>query len=157
MSLLLDFYQGSGRDGAGRLLTDVWQFSDEDLERKHDFIQWLFPVPEPSRFVKDCPVLTAEDVVAFRADPDFLDRVLYSADLMRRFYARTRAWRRTNDHNHARITRILRCLTLLGLEAEAQKLFTEFDVQAGHLPMQVRWYWAEALKPTPAWLPPRTP
>lgn len=149
---LLDFYRGDGRDGAGRFLSDVWAFSDEELEVTHDFIQWLFPLPEPSRFVRDVPLLTDEDVLAFRSDPELLSRVLRSADLMRGFYARTQAWRRPSDHNHARITRILRFLALLGLEAEAQQLFAWFDVEAGHLPTRTRWFWQEAMRPRPAWL-----
>jgi hypothetical protein len=49
MSRLLDFYRGVGADTEGRRLEDILAWPDDDLEEVHDFIQWLFPLPEPSR------------------------------------------------------------------------------------------------------------
>jgi hypothetical protein len=49
-SRLLAFYRGQAPDDAGRWLKDIWEWDDEQLETTHDFIQWLFPLPEPSRF-----------------------------------------------------------------------------------------------------------
>ena len=37
--------------------------------------------------------------------------------------ARATGWLSPGNHNHLRITRILRCLTVLGLEAEAKAFF----------------------------------
>src|SRR5215467_5394240 len=68
MSRLLDFYRGQATDSEGRWLHDVWSWDDEELESVHDFIQWLFPLPEPSQFNPDAPLLTPTDVAAFRAE-----------------------------------------------------------------------------------------
>ena len=39
------------------------------------------------------------------------------------FTAKATIWLSPGNHNHLRITRILRCLSLLGLEAEAKAFF----------------------------------
>jgi hypothetical protein len=61
MSQLLDFYRGTQLDSSGRMLHEIWDWTDDDLEAIHDFIQWLFPLPEPSQFNPDAPLLTPED------------------------------------------------------------------------------------------------
>ena len=66
MSRVVDFYLGTRPDTEGRFLKDLWSWSDRDLEEVHDFIQWLFPLPEPSQFNPDAPLLTAEDIAAFK-------------------------------------------------------------------------------------------
>src|SRR5258708_22407743 len=68
MSRLVRFYRGEGTDTEGRLLHEIWGWSDDDLEEVHDFIQWLFPLAEPSRFNPDAPLLSEEDIAAFKAD-----------------------------------------------------------------------------------------
>jgi hypothetical protein len=39
------------------------------------------------------------------------------------FAAKAAVWLSAGNHNHLRITRILRCLSILGLEAEAKAFF----------------------------------
>src|SRR5436190_6237830 len=68
MSCLLEFYAGRGTDSEGRRLADILAWDDEDLEQVHDFIQWLFPLPERSNFNPDAPLLSTKDIAAFRAD-----------------------------------------------------------------------------------------
>src|SRR5262245_5587601 len=65
VSRLLDFYRGEGTDAEGRRLDDILAWRDGRLEAVHDFIQWLFPLPEPSRFNPDAPLLTPHDIAAF--------------------------------------------------------------------------------------------
>ena len=44
---VLSFLEGEGRDAAGRLIGEILALNDHELERRHDFIQWLFALPEP--------------------------------------------------------------------------------------------------------------
>jgi hypothetical protein len=76
MSRLTDFYRGTGTDAEGRTLAQLWAYSDEQLEDVHDFIQWLFPTPTPSRFNPHAPVLADADIAAFRSDPDLRANLL---------------------------------------------------------------------------------
>ena len=69
MSRLIEFYRGAAPDSEGRMLADLWAYSDDKMEDVHDFIQWMFPLREASRFNPDAPLVTDADVEAFRADP----------------------------------------------------------------------------------------
>ncbi|MDR3634288.1 MAG: opioid growth factor receptor-related protein [Isosphaeraceae bacterium] len=138
MSRLLDFYRGTATDDAGRTLSDVWGFSDDEMEEHHDFIQWLFPLCEPSRFNPHAPLLSEADIAAFRAEASLRDHVLRSFDRFLGFlgleakegavrpgprFARKRDLWLYPNHNWLRITRVLHSLRLLGLEAECTAFF----------------------------------
>lgn len=119
LSRIAAFLAGDGRDGAGRTVSEVLAFDDDQLEGRHDFIQWLFPLPEPSRAVPGSPVLTGEDIAVVRLSPAAQASLRAAAERMLRFYSATRTWRASSDHNHLRITRIIRSLRLLTSDAEA--------------------------------------
>lgn len=113
MSRLTDFLSGEGVDAAGRSHTQVLALDDEALESRHDFIQWLFPLPEPSSAVPGSPVLTPADTADLQADAKAQERLQRASDRMLSFYGNTADWRAPIDHNHLRITRIIRSLRLL--------------------------------------------
>lgn len=147
-SPLLAFYAGEGCDAAGRSITDIWGWDHRRLEMVHDFIQWLFPLPEPSRFNPDAPLLTPTDAAAFRGDPQLQDRVRRSLDLMLDFLDLRREgarvvrgpafaagavhWLEPLNHNHLRLTRIMLFLRHAGLAAEADGLHTCLEDIAAH-------------------------
>lgn len=81
MSALHEFYTGTGKDAAGRTITQVRNFSYKEMEEVHDYIQWLFPLTETSQFNPDAPILTADDVKAISA---YL--ILHSFERMLAFY-----------------------------------------------------------------------
>jgi len=114
------FLRGDAPDAAGRRLAEVLAFDDARLEARHDFIQWLFPLPEPSRAVPGSPVLDAAQAAAIRADPKALEGLRAALSRMGRFYEATDHWLVPLDHNHLRITRILRAVHALLGEGEAQ-------------------------------------
>ncbi|TPG57185.1 hypothetical protein EAH89_12070 [Roseomonas nepalensis] len=115
-----DFLRGEGRDGRGRRLAEVLAFDDARLEAVHDFIQWLFPLPDPSQAVPGSPVLGAAEAASIRADPRAREGLRAALARMARFYAATDHWLVRHDHNHRRITRIIAAARdLLGREAAA--------------------------------------
>jgi len=139
MSQLLDFYRGIGSDGAGRTLSKILVWPDDELEQVHNFIQWLFPLPEPSQYNPNAPLLTHEEIAAFRREPLLRQNLRRSFERILAFLGlaidaegvaegpnfdarRGDVWDFPN-HNWLRITRILRSLRLLGLEAEVRALF----------------------------------
>ncbi|KMO33723.1 opioid growth factor receptor-related protein [Methylobacterium aquaticum] len=106
-----------GLDGSGRSFPEVLGFDDAQIEGVHDFIQWLFPLREPSRAVPGAPVIGAAEAEAIRHDPWAQDSLTAARARMLFFYAETKGWLRPYDHNHLRITRILTSLRdLVGLE-----------------------------------------
>jgi hypothetical protein len=133
----------------GRTLDDILAWDDARLEQVHDFIQWLFPLPERSGFNPDAPLLTAEDRAAFAADEGLRERVRGALRRMLRFYGfelaedggpvvrpgerwaeRTASWVTPGDHNFLRISRILRSCSLLGLAAEAAAFLEALEALA---------------------------
>ncbi len=134
MSAILRFYRG-GQDARARTLEEILDWNDARLESVHDYIQWLFPLPEPSAFNPDAPLLAQEDIAAFRADERLRDRLRTAWRRMLRFYGLpvpkgklpAAGWLTPGNHNFLRITRILRCLRLLGLETEARDMLDQLE------------------------------
>jgi Opioid growth factor receptor (OGFr) conserved region len=141
-SPIIGFYSGTEPDHRGRHLREIQHWPDEQLESVHDYIQWLFPLPERSGFNVAAPVLNPESIQGFRTRADLQENLRVSFLRMMSFYGLelragvqitvTRApnfatkatnWLSPGNHNHLRITRILRCLTVLGLEPEAKAFF----------------------------------
>lgn len=110
MSTLTDFYKGKTTDHAGRMLSDYWRFDDAQLEREHGYIQWMFPLPVGSKYNKEAPILMPGDIAEFRTCEARFSTSLHN---MMGFYSRTNAWKNYSDHNHLRITRILKCMRIL--------------------------------------------
>ncbi len=165
MSRLLDFYRGRGTDTEGRTLAELWAYSDREMEAVHDFIQWMFPLREPSRFNPDAPLLTDADVEAFRSDASLqaaMGRSLgrFLAFLGLKFEAgavveaddfeRKRAVWTSPNHNWLRITRVLTSARMLG-QADAAGAFFRFlddrtasgEVRAD---AQTLGYWSAAIR-----------
>lgn len=107
---IIEFLNGTGADRRGRSLESILSMSDNDLEIRHDYIQWLFPLTEPSGAVPGSPVLRDADVEAIRRDGAAQKNLLRAQDRMRLFYSRTTHWLTPNNHNHLRITRIISSL-----------------------------------------------
>jgi hypothetical protein len=140
-SVLLRFYRRAWDDHRGRSLAHIRAFDTERLEGTHDFIQWLFPLPEPSGASAHAPILSRDDIAAFAADPALREELRKSLDVMLAFYGLARSgtgeatvieraptyasrsveWL-DRPHNFLRISRILRCLALLGCKPEALAL-----------------------------------
>ena len=45
---VLHFLEGAIPDGRGRTLSMIMALDDQAIESTHDFIQWVFPLDEPS-------------------------------------------------------------------------------------------------------------
>jgi hypothetical protein len=144
------FLSGEAPDTRGRTAADVIAFSDEDLERRHDWVQWLFPLPTPSAAVPDSAYLSPNEIDAIRSDARAKDTLLRAADRLIEFYSRTDHWLGAHDHNHLRITRIIHSLRLLVSPEEArrfyQRLMSLHEATGGPVNAQSLRYWRDALK-----------
>lgn len=172
-AMLVPFYLGEQPDSEGRTIQAIWAWDFEDLECTHDYIQWLFPIAEQSRFNINAPVVDAEIVRAFQSDRRLRQNLHKSFVVMLRFYGlqyheheankieidrsadypiRQREWVSIFDHNYLRITRILKCLMAFGLVAEAnafyqclQQIYHEDSDLIGGETFE---YWTNAVKIT---------
>lgn len=126
---LIGFYSGTSRDARGRTLEEIRAFSRHELEHTHDYIQWLFPLDQPSAFNPDAPLLDAETIDRFRTDPALHRQIERSLDTMLAFYfgKGEKQWLTPYNHNFLRLTRILKSLTLLGLGDRARMLLARLE------------------------------
>ena len=168
-SPLVAFYRGEQPDDRGRTLAAIQGWDDGRLEAVHDYIQWLFPLPERSAFNPGAPLLGPADIVAFQGSAELRGRLLASLRRMLAFYGlaldeageaplvvpapdfgqHARHWLRPGNHNLLRLTRILRCLTLLGLPEHARALLACLEELAGEVgPVTLR-YWRDAVRRGP--------
>ncbi|PQE28061.1 opioid growth factor receptor region protein [Rutstroemia sp. NJR-2017a WRK4] len=141
-NVLISFYSGQTKDSEGRWLSDILNWTDETLEYEHSFIQWLFPLPEFSMVNPDAPLINRDVFAAFHTSPELMARLKKSFIRMLGFYGfqltdvvdekglpiivkspafrhKSKNWLMMSNHNHLRISRIIRCLRILGLESEA--------------------------------------
>jgi hypothetical protein len=212
--LIIAFYDPEIRaaDAHGRTQDQILSWNDSQLERCHNYIQMLFPLPEGSPFNWEAPVIDREVMIAFRSRDELRDGLRKSFERILEFYGFTtsttpvaeenddkedgtdrksmsteteedtapqstsdvdppptithaaaptdtnttspdspssttsvsapkhvptpyhitrgpnfprnsRNWAIRSDHNHLRITRILRCLRVLGLQTESDAFF----------------------------------
>ena len=123
----LNFLSKEGNDFKGRTLESIWSFSDEDIERTHDFIQILFPLNKPSESAFHGYYLDSEDLIEqIRSNTIARENILKSSNWYLSFLTRNVwLWNRNYDHNQLRITRVIECLRLLISEDEADKFYDD--------------------------------
>jgi hypothetical protein len=146
VSVLADFLAGRSPDAHGRSHADILAYPDAELERRHDFIQGLFPLPEASRAVPGSPILGQEDIDAIRLSEASQGNLAAAASRMLAFYEANNHWLRSHDHNHLRITRIIRSLRLLAGDEAAGAFRSRILALAGDAPVNATTlrFWDEA-------------
>ncbi|MEA2117410.1 opioid growth factor receptor-related protein [Halovibrio sp. HP20-50] len=143
---LIAFYRGEGHDHKGRRLEDIWALPTFWLEHTHNYIQWLFPIPEMGRFNAFAPLLTTEVQAAFERETLLRQHQQRSLDVMLNFFGlvrdddvisaqptlaiQTHIWLKTGGHNHLRITRIIRSLALCH-QPELARAFQQAVIEIG--------------------------
>lgn len=149
MSKLTDFLLHDGKNDAGLTFGDVMYLRTADFELKHDFIQWIFPVPEPSRVISSSPVLTQEDFFLLRKEYYPLDKLVVAKERYLRFLEDYDQWMVNNDHNHLRITRAIKCLSLFRGMEYAIKFYDDVFILLAKAEYDIsptsKSFWREAL------------
>ncbi|KAG2364441.1 opioid growth factor receptor conserved region-domain-containing protein [Suillus spraguei] len=110
-----------------------WRKDYNQLEHNHGYIQWLFPIRENGMNF-EAQALQPHEAAAMKEDSDVIKRIKASYELMLDFYGmcllnfeagligRSEGYRTRYrnllqaPHNNLRITRILKCLSEMGLE-----------------------------------------
>jgi len=126
MSVIIEFLKGTGVDEKDRTLYDVISLSDAQLEYSHDIIQWLFPLNVRSQYNRSAPVLTEDDIKEMQTD-EARRGIIKAFERFTKFYDNPQ-WLTPGNHNYLRLTRILKCLGLAGLEKEKSALKNALNV-----------------------------
>ena len=124
-SRLVAFLEGSGTDSQGRGLSDIWQFDDDTIDFTHDFIHWMFPLREASGSNFTAPTLLASEIETIRSSLQCLRNLEESTKWMLSFFNRTEVFFYYTNHNHLRVTRIIKSLRLLHSDLLADKFKQE--------------------------------
>jgi hypothetical protein len=141
MSAIVRYYCGQGTDDRGRSLADTQALDASRMEYYHDFIQWMFPLRQPSQFNPGAPILSDTDIQEFHARPELRENLHRSFVAFLRFLGlETREGKVVDDprgtrsklfeipnHNWLRITRVLLCLKTLGLDDDAAAFFAYLE------------------------------
>lgn len=115
---LIQFYCNDMASSSNHYLNDLFIWNNEAWDRHHDFIQWIFPLIEPSQFNPDAPLLDKETIIFLRNSEIFKENFLLILDRTYSFlgfHSRNSKpfWVTPNNHNQLRITRILTSCKLL--------------------------------------------
>lgn len=171
----LDFFTNklkmNGKHYRNDFITGPLAKDNAYLETAHDYIQWLFPIPEPGMNPNASP-LQPHELAVITANPhEYQVLVLEHYRVYLRFIgfrlvslATGELARNTNDcfdrlrnlnnkgHNYLRITRVLKCLSLFGLghlQAPLVWALVKEALVAGTVPNSVssaRFYWCAVVK-----------
>lgn len=165
MSKIVDFFREQAPNCDGITLQEMLDMNNGQLEMSHDIVQWLFPLTELSNFNVDAPILTEEDIKLWHEDEVLRINLLRTYDRFLNFFGLKREgttvlednidgptfyyrWSRFN-HNWLRLTRILKCMSLLGYKEHALGLFAllkEFaDTQRFPISANTFTHWREAV------------
>lgn len=161
---LIAFYRGEGHDHKGRRLEDIWELPSFWLEHTHDYIQWLFPIPEMGRFNAFAPLLTPDVQAVFAKDALLRQHQQRSLDVMLDFFGlvredhsitaqpdlsiQTHIWLKAGGHNHLRITRMIRSLALCHapeLARAFQQAVIDIGTQQGIVSETSVQFWRDAV------------
>ena len=146
--MIIGFLEGKIPDHRGRLLSMLWKQTDDDAENNHDYIQWMFPLDEPSQAVNGAPVLNDFDIDEIRQNQMAINNLEESVRWFLGFLERNDHWVTKYDHNHLRITRAIKLLRLLTSDLVAERFRYKVIELAGNnlslIDQKARDFWASA-------------
>ena len=164
-SKVIGFLKGESTDARGKYISQYWDATDEELEKDHAYIQWLFPLDTPSEYNPDAPVITKEDMKAMQEDSDVKRNMVTSFTRMAEFYGFYMtdgklvptfgyricrpSWLTPWNHNFKRITRIIRSLRIAGLSDVSELFYKKMEEIAKEHPRTVgksTEYWRAAFE-----------
>ena len=113
-------------DHKGRMLSDIYKFSDKEIEATHDFIQIVFPLAEPSFWSSNKYFIGSQQQIdSLSKNKNVKEAILQSASWYISFLKRNNHWKNVNDHNLKRITRMIKSVRLIVGDIEADKIKKE--------------------------------
>ena len=129
----LAFYRNQEKGRNGFSIDGILSFKESEVEKHHNFIQWIFPTYSQSSFCSYAPTLNREIVQAFKTDGNLRFKQKQALALMldhyglqldprtdkisinpSKFAAKKKNFFINGSHNLLRISRILSSLTSLG-------------------------------------------
>lgn len=173
MQDIIKFYRGEIRNDNGNFFDEILGWDDEHLERSHRTVQWMFPLNEPSEAQPDSPVLSDFQVQQMKSDPQIIANLGEAITVWGKFYGlayttghnddgdfyiehqivditRFNNWIKPFNHNYLRLTRMLKCMVLFGLQQWAisfykclKSIYDNYSITISAITMD---YWSDAVR-----------
>ena len=119
-----NFLLGKEPDFKGRMIDEIWYFTDIQIEGNHDFIQLIFPLNKKSQSSFHGYYLDSQDIVdQIKNNEEATSNIIKSSQWFISFLERNMYWNARHDHNQLRITRVIECLRLLVSDEEADNFY----------------------------------
>ena len=152
MSDLIGFYRDGLPNSSGNTLDEILNWDDKQWEGCHDFIQWIFPLMEPSKFNPNAPLLDDNTIRVFKNSVPIMlniSRVLHRAKKFFQIRPDQRPdWFEDKNHNLLRITRLITFLLHIGQHNDAEYLYMWLDridyLYPDNIPDVTWFYWRKA-------------
>ena len=137
------FLKGLETDDHHRFFEDILKFSEFQLESVHNYIQEVFPTDEQSDFSSIKPI-TEKELEEIRLDKTIQNNIHLMYLRMLEFWKLdgdkykdwgflkpVRLWNIKNNHNHRRISRVIKSLKLCGLTQDYEdfKMRLEYIIE----------------------------
>ena len=129
-------------------LTILEEVDDLWLENTHDYIQWIYPLDEPSKSLRHAPVLTEQDIEFIHFNRDGMIILSALNGRMQRFWENNQHWVTGYNHNHLRITRAIKSLRLTLGDQHAEEfkkwLYRTLGKEISKISENSQQFWAQA-------------
>ena len=133
---LINYFRNEQSDNRACYHKDILQFDENEIEYEHDFIQWIFPTIEKSRFNSDAPVL---NYIGFCCDGQGKIKSIKPGRIYELPF-----------HNYLRITRMLNSLNQVGNNTCSanlyQALMKDVRTDSNKIDEKTLKYWRETQK-----------
>ena len=118
----VEFLSGVGPDYKERMLSEIWRYTDFEIDNTHDFIQVVFPTDKLSKSsFHGLYLKSQEEIEAIQKCQIATTNLAVSSSWFVEYLERNGGWQNKYDHNHLRISRIIQCLRLLVSNIEAER------------------------------------
>lgn len=115
---------------------------DEALEYRHNWVQYAFPLPDPSNYNPNAPTISKAEFHLV-SDQDALLLGKFAVRFCEFILRNSRVWTPGN-HNHLRITRAIKCLMLAQMPVYAKDLYLLAIIHANGSCESQR-FWSDAI------------
>lgn len=150
--IVYQFFLGLSPDSRGRLIGDILEFDESEIENNHDFIQWIFPTKEASQYNYSAPQISEMFKDLFLNNEIAQENFCESCRMFLNFIGFDCCNKKDNiitniknkkkyydlpTHNLLRITRVLNSLNQIGKKSCSKKLFIQLEKIRNENPKKV--------------------
>lgn len=123
---LRGFLKNNEPDIYGRYISEIWSFNDEQIETTHNFIQFLFPLTQPSKNSFNKIYINSDDLLhELKSDKKVRESIMYSSNWYFSFLERNQHWQTYFDHNHLRVSRVIESLNVIVSNRQANRFYKQ--------------------------------